>query len=467
MNKVNRDILRIAVPSVITNVTTPLLGLIDTAITGHMGSPAYLAAIAVGSMVLNMVYWLMAFLRMSASGLTAQAWGRGDLHAQALLLVRELLLAVGFGVLIIALSPIYGDKLIAFVDPAQATEGFTRQYVSILVLGAPAVLATYALTGWFLGRQNSRIAMWTSFLINITNIVVSLLLVFGLGWKIKGVATGTLVSQWVGALVLFIAARRSGMPRISLREALHTRDLGALIKVNTAVFLRTLCLVAVTVWFTRTGAEQGSVMLAANAMLMQLFMLFSYMMDGVAYAGEAIVGRDVGARDMTALRASVTGLLRWSALLALLFTLAYIFGGEWLLGILSDEHEVLLKAREYEVWAFFVPLAGYAAMTWDGVMIGATLNRLMLASMGVAAVVFFVTYLVAYPRMGNHGLWLAFVAYLFMRGLVQSAMWPGVKRRLAAKFATVCTATAKSVTTASSGCTAPSDSTLKTDISNR
>lgn len=442
MNKVNRDILRIAVPSVITNVTTPLLGLIDTAITGHMGNAAYLAAIAVGSMVLNMVYWLMGFLRMSASGLTAQAWGRGDLHAQSLLLMRELLLAVGFGLLIIALSPAYGERLIAFVDPAQATEGFTRQYVSILVLGAPAVLATYALTGWFLGRQNSRIAMWTSFVINVTNIVVSLTLVYGLGWKIKGVATGTLISQWVGALVLFIAARRTGMPHISLREALNTRDIGALVKVNTAVFLRTLCLVAVTVWFTRTGAEQGSVMLAANAMLMQLFMLFSYMMDGVAYAGEAIVGRDVGARDMGALRVSVAGLMRWSALLALLFTVAYLIGGEWLLGLLSDEHQVLLTAREYEGWAFFVPLAGFAAMTWDGVMIGATLNKLMLASMGVAAVVFFVTYAVAYPRIGNHGLWLAFVAYLFSRGLVQSAMWPGVKRRLATAFATGASASA-------------------------
>ncbi|MCM1336447.1 MAG: MATE family efflux transporter [Candidatus Amulumruptor caecigallinarius] len=459
MNKVNRDILRIAVPSVITNVTTPLLGLIDVAITGHMGNPAYLAAIAVGSMVLNMVYWLMGFLRMSASGLTAQAWGRGDLHAQALLLVRELLLAAGIGVLIIALSPIYGDKLIAFVDPAQATEGLTRQYVSILILGAPAVLSTYALTGWFLGRQNSRIAMWTSFVINITNILVSLLLVFGLGWKIKGVATGTLVAQWTGALMLLIVAMRSGLPHISLREATRTRDLGALVKVNTAVFLRTLCLVAVTVWFTRTGAAQGSVMLAANAMLMQLFMLFSYMMDGVAYAGEAIVGRDVGARDMAGLRRSVAGLLKWSGLLALLFTVAYIIGGEWLLGILSDEHQVVLTAREYEGWAFIVPLAGFAAMTWDGVMIGATLNRLMLASMGVAAAVFFVTYALAYPPMGNHGLWLAFVAYLFTRGVVQSAMWPGVKRRLAASFAVA----APLPTTSSSVSSSP----LKTESSNR
>lgn len=437
MNKVNRDILRIAVPSVITNVTTPLFGLIDTAITGHMGSAAYLAAIAVGSMVLNMLYWLVAFLRMSASGMTAQAWGRGDLHGQSLLLMRELTLALGISALLVAFSPLYASALIAFVDPAQATAGFTRQYFDILIWGAPAVLSTYALTGWFLGRQNSRIAMWTSFVINLTNIAVSLLLVFGFGWKIAGVATGTLVAQWVGAIVLFVAAMRCGLPRIRLREVARPDGLGALVKVNTAVFLRTLCLVAVTVWFTRTGAAQGSVMLAANAMLMQLFMLFSYMMDGVAYAGEAIVGRDVGARDMAALRLSVAGLLRWSTLLAVAFTIVYLLAGEWLLGILSNEHEVVLRAREYEGWAFIVPLAGFAAMAWDGVMIGATLNRLMLASMAIAAVVFFAVYLVAFPHIGNHGLWLAFVAYLLTRGLAQTAMWPGVKRRLASEFVNI------------------------------
>lgn len=435
MDKTNRDILSIAIPSIITNITTPLLGLVDVAITGHMGSAAYLAAIAAGSMVLNMVYWLMAFLRMSASGLTAQAWGRGDLHAQALMLRRELTLALAIGIALIALSPLYASPLIAFVDPARATAEFTGEYFSILIWGAPAVLSTYALTGWFLGRQNSRIAMWTSFVINVTNIAVSLILVFGFGWKIAGVATGTLVAQWVGALVLLVAAARCALPTVRMAEVVNLAGLGKLMRVNAAVFLRTLCLVAVTVWFTRTGASQGSVMLAANAMLMQLFMLFSYMMDGLAYAGEAIVGRDVGARDYPAFRRSVGRLMLWSGSLAALFTLTYILCGEWLLGLLSDEREVLSAAREYELWAFFIPLAGFAAMVWDGVMIGATLNRYMLLSMALAAGIFFAVDMSAYPLMGNHGLWLAFIAYLLMRGLAQTAMWPSVRRRLLHDFA--------------------------------
>lgn len=287
MKKTNRDILALALPSIVTNITTPLLGLVDVAITGHMGSAVYLAAIAVGSTVFNLLYWLVSFIRMSASGMTAQAFGRCDHEGQSLILSRELLVSTVIGVCLIALSPLIAAPLIRFVDPSAESSLMAMRYFRIAVWGAPAVLATYAFSGWFLGRQNSRIPMWVSILINVSNILISLLLVFGLGWRIEGVATGTLAAQWIGAVTFMVMALRQHLSWLGWRLLLAPREIAGFFRTNGVLFLRTVCMIAVTLWFTRTGASQGNVTLAANALLIQLFMLFSYVMDGYAFAGEA------------------------------------------------------------------------------------------------------------------------------------------------------------------------------------
>lgn len=429
MKQIHHAILALSLPSIVANITTPLLGMADVGVTGHMGNPAYLAAIAVGSTVVNMLYWTLSFLRMGTSGLTAQAWGRNDRRGQSTVLLREGLIAVSTGVLLIAFSPLYARPLIGFFDPGAETAGFVLRYFMIVVWGAPAVLLTYVMTGWFLGRQNSRITMWTSVTINVVNIAVSLMMVYWAGWKIEGVATGTLVAQWVGAMMFIVAAWGAHPERVAASEIFSFRGLGSLFKVNTALLARTLFLIAVTVAFTRIGARQGTEILAANAMLMQLFMLFSFFMDGFAFAGEALVGKDVGARDAVGLRRTVLALLKWSGALALLFTVIYVTTGEWLLGMFTDDSSVLARSREYAAWSYAIPLAGFAAFAWDGVYVGATLNRSMLLTMGLAACVFFAVYALTFPRMGNHGLWLAFLAYLLTRGLVQTIMWPRIVSR--------------------------------------
>ena len=419
----NRRILGLAVPSVVANVTTPLLGLVDTAITGHMGSAVYIGAISVGGVMFNMIYWLFSFLRAGTSGLAAQAWGAADKDEQALVLYRSLAVALGAGVAMVLLQWPVLWLLRWFVDPDPVTGSLAGRYFSILIYGAPAVLGTYALSGWFLGMQNSRMLMVSSIVVNLVNIAVSLGLVYGAGWQIEGVATGSLVAQWCGFGVGLWLLRRYGISRAGWGIVLRGGELRRFFRVNLDVMLRTVCLMAVTLWFTKTGASQGAVILAVNTLLMQLFLLFSYMMDGFAFAAEALVGRYVGAKQPQELKRCVRGVMWWGAGMAALFTLVYILGGEAFLGVLTVDMAVIAASKEYWLWAVTVPFAGFASFAWDGVFIGATLSRELLLSMAGAMAVFFVLELTLFPVMGNHALWLAFIVYLMMRGALQTWLY--------------------------------------------
>ena len=416
---VNRSILRLAVPSIVTNITTPLLALMDVAIAGHMGAPVYIAAIAVGGSMFNMLYWLFGFLRMGSSGMTAQAYGRNDRAAMATVLHQALLVAILVGLLMIALQSPLCTLILRFMDTDAATSRLAADYFHILIWGAPPYLATFALSGWFLGMQNSRVTMWCSILINITNIAASLTLVYLFHLGIPGIAAGTLIAQWTGFITLFIlAARQLGRQQAPWSEIFRIPQLKRFFRINTDIFLRTVCLVAVTMWFTRMGAVQGDRMLAVNALLMQFFTLFSYFMDGFAFAGEALTGRYTGAADTAMLRRSVRALLAWGTAVAIIFSAIYLLCGDLLLNILSSDRGITAMAHEYLGWVPTVPAAGFLAFTWDGIFIGATDTRRMLLSMFIATVAFFIVEAIAFPHLANHGLWLAFLIYLLLRGLI-------------------------------------------------
>ncbi|MDO4320227.1 MAG: MATE family efflux transporter [Bacteroidales bacterium] len=418
MRSLDRQILNIALPAIVSNITTPVLGLVDVAIVGHIGAAAYIGAIAVGSTMFNMLYWLFGFLRMGTAGLTSQAYGSGDRAAQSAALRRSLALSAVGGVLLIALSAVLGRIIIDFIDTDAETAPLALRYFSICIWGAPAVLGMYTLNGWFLGMQNTRVPMLIALLINVLNIALSLVLVFGLGMKIEGVATGTVTAQWVGfSVALAVAFVRFRPVRIALSDLVDSTAIRRLLSVNTDIFLRTLCLVAVTTWFTRAGAGQGVTVLAANALLMQFFMFFSYFSDGFAFAGEALSGKFYGARDHAQLGRCLVVLIEWGAGIALVFTLVYFVAGEWMLGMLTDDGSVVSAAREYLPWAVGIPLCGIAAFIYDGVFVGLTLTRMMLLAMAIAVAVFFVLWFSLAPLLGNHALWLAFVVYLALRGV--------------------------------------------------
>ena len=418
MRKINKAILAIAVPAIVSNITTPLLGLVDVAIVGHIGSAVYIGAIAVGSTMFNMLYWLFGFLRMGTAGLTSQSCGAGDFHSSSASLRRALLMAFVFAAVLIVLSRPLGYLALDFLDADDATAPLARKYFSIAIFGAPAALGMYSLNGWLLGMQNTRSPMLVALLTNVVNIAISATLVFGFGMKIEGVATGTLSAQWIGFLTAMAVVWYKYHPeKIPFAELIRRNALGRLFKINLDIFLRTLCLVGVTAWFTRAGAAQSVDILAANALLMQLFMFFSYFSDGFAFAGEALAGKHFGAGDNDALRTVVAALLRWGLWIALGFTALYFAAGEFVLRLLTDEGDVISTAKEYLPWAVSIPICGIAAFIYDGIFVGLTATRRMLVSVASGMAVFFIIYFALMPSIGNHALWLAFVTYLAVRGL--------------------------------------------------
>lgn len=414
-NSLDHKILALAVPAIIANITTPLLSLIDIAIVGHLGSASYVGAVAVGGTLFSMLYWMFSFLRFGTSGLTAQAIGRGNMRDRNLTLLRSLLIALSASLVLIVIHEPVGHIALNFMDTDENTRELASKYFRILIYGAPAVLTQYALTGWFIGCQDTRTPMWISLTINITNIIASLILVFGLHMKIEGVAIGTLIAQWIGTICAFVVAKPHIEP---LKEILRLSELKRFFGVNIDIFLRTLCLIAVSVWFTRSGASQGADILAVNAMLLQLFILFSYFMDGFAFAAEALCGKFWGEGNVIELKRCISRLLRWGLAMALIFTVVYILGGEAFLRLLTDDHNIIVASEPYRLWAAAVPFAGFMAFTADGIVIGLTRTRLMLGSMAVATLAYFILWFWLNPMLGNHALWIAFLTYLLLRGVL-------------------------------------------------
>lgn len=421
MRDIDRKILALALPSIAANITTPLLGLVDTAITGHLRDAVYIGAIAVGASMFNMLYWLFGFLRMGTSGMTARSYGAGADAESSLTLMRGLTVALAVALAMIVLQRPICALLLWIMETDAATSMYAARYFDVVIYGAPAMLGTYVFTGWLLGNQDSRATLYVSLIVNVVNIVTSLTLVYAAGMGADGVAVGTLTAQWSGFVAGAVMIARRHHPRLqSWRMVLDRNGIRSFFGVNTDIFLRTVCLVATTMWFTRAGAEQGATVLAANAVLMQFFVFFSYFVDGFAYAGEAVVGRYTGAGDRQMLRCAVRRLLIWGGAVALVFTVCYAAGGSLFLGLLTSHADVVDTAIEYRWWVVSIPLAGFMAFTWDGVFIGAAMQRKMLLSMLVATVLFFVLYYALAGTWHNHALWLAFTAYLLARGLMQT-----------------------------------------------
>lgn len=421
MTRTDRQILHIALPSIVSNITVPLLGLIDVSIVGHLGAASYIGAIAVGGMLFNMIYWLFGFLRMGTGGLTAQAYGRHDLQEVTRILLRSLSISLLLALALLLLQ--YPIRNIAFMcmDTSEEVRQLATLYFHICIWGAPATLGLYGFTGWYIGMQNSRFPMFIAITQNIVNIAASLFFVFVLKMKVEGVALGTLVAQYAGlgmACLLWLAYYRP-LRKYLLQKALFDRtEMKRFFQVNRDIFIRTLCLIAVTVFFTSTGAAYGDVVLAVNALLMQLFTLFSYFMDGFAYAGEALTGKYIGAKDDQSLRLTIRHLFKWGIALSLLFTLLYGAGGKSFLGLLTNDISVISASEEYIYWVLAIPLAGFSAFLLDGICIGATATHLMLRSMLVASASFFLLYYGLHDTLGNHALWMAFIVYLALRGVV-------------------------------------------------
>ncbi len=446
MRAIHRQILNLAWPAIATNITTPLLSLADVAIVGHIEGGNLIGAVAVGGTVFNILYWLFAFLRMGTSGMTAQAFGAGNVGEQRRVLMRGGIIAVSGGILLLMLSPLVGEPAMHLIDGGSSVGPLAWRYFRLVILGAPGVLVTFVISGWLLGMQRSKPIMWIALTTNVLNILLSLIFVFGFGLGIDGVALGTAISQIAGAFIgigVVVNVLRTLPTKEYLGDTMvpvdwtiglmDSRAWKKMFKINGDIFLRTLCLASVTLWFTHAGTVMGTNILAANSLLLQLFLIFSYFMDGFAFGGEALSGRYWGAHNFSALRRTVKALAIWGIIASLIFTTLYFVAGDTLLGFLTNDMSVLETAHEYSLWAVLVPLLGFSAFTWDGIFIGLTRTRYLLCSMAVAMVVFFGVYYIGTQLLKdhfapNHVLWLAFLLYLSTRGVVSILLYGRFRR---------------------------------------
>lgn len=419
----NKSILRLAIPNIISNITVPLLSMIDMSIVGNLSNSVYIGAIATSSVIFNFIFWLFSFLRMGTSGFTAQQYGADNKQEIADVLIRSLSVAIGISLLIMIFQSYIFNWSFGFINASNQVKIHAARYYSIYIWATPAILGMYTFSGWFIGMQNSKTPMFIAIFINITNIILSLIFVYVFKLEFIGVAYASTISQILGLLVTIIIwylKYNEFYTFFDLKKIFSKKDYIDFFKVNSNIFIRTLLLISVTSFFTSRSAQMGDLVLAANALLMQLFTLFSYIMDGFAYAAEALTGKYIGASKKSELNKLLKTLFIDGFLLSLFFILLYSTFTDQILNILTNKQEIIDICTEYQNWILIVPIAGFSAFLWDGVFVGATASAQMRNSMLIATILFYSIYFIFENSLGNNALWLAFIVYLSVRGLVQT-----------------------------------------------
>lgn len=426
----NKAILRLALPSIVSNITIPLLGMIDIAIAGRIGDDSTIGALAIGTAIFNFIYWNFAFLRMGTSGLAAQAYGADNKRESAAILGRSLFVALAIALVLLVFNRHIGRLAMKIMEGGSADMmALAAEYFYARIWAAPAAIGIFSLHGWLTGMQDTTTPMVVSIVNNIINIAASLWFVFGLEMGVAGIAWGTVVAQYVAlAITLLIIALRYGdyVKAINLGEIFHLEPLVRFFRINSDAFLRTLCVCTVYTCFTAFSARFGDTILATNELLMQLFMLFSYMLDGFCYAAESLTGRFIGERNRASLRHCNRLLLVWCAGVALLYIVAYIFWWQPILGIFTSSPTIMACAEEYIWWIVMVPLVGFIPFLIDGILIGATKTRIMRNTTFFSLVAFFVLFFALEGVLGNRALWIAFIGFIVVRFVLMLIATRGV-----------------------------------------
>jgi MATE family multidrug resistance protein len=416
----NRDVWRIAAPMMLSNITVPLLGMVDTGVTGHLENAVYLGAVAIGSTLFGFLYSGVNFLRMGTTGITAQRFGADDHDGLRVALGQALVVAMAIATALILLQVPLITLAMKLLGPEPEVAGFASEYFSIRIWSAPATLANYALIGWFIGLQNARIPLYIVLAINLTNIALDLVFVLLLGMKVDGVAAASVIAEFTGAaigigLAMSELRRRGGHLVVSHLTTL--KEYAEFFSINANLFIRTMALMFAFAFVTAAGARMGGLILAANAVLMNLLNLVAFALDGLAHAAEALVGKAAGAKDRRALRRSVQLTMRWSFYFAVGFSILFWTTGPIFIGVLTDIPEVVNTTLQYLPWLIVAPVIALWGYLYDGVFVGATRAKEMRNSMVASTFLVFLPAWFAFRFLGNHGLWLAFMIFLASRGL--------------------------------------------------
>ncbi len=415
---------------ILSNVSVPLLGMVDTGVTGHLDSPAYLGAVAVGGMIFSFLYVGVNFLRMGTTGIAAQHFGAGNNDGLRVALGQAVIVGLCIALAILALQSPIGQLAMRLLAPEIRVEEYALEYFRIRIWSAPGTLVNMALIGWFIGLQNARVPLAIFLTVNVTNIVLDLLFVVVLGMTVDGVALASLIAEYAGlavglAFALHTLRRRAGHWPVG--QLLRIREYAAFFAVNANLFIRTMALMFTIGFVTAQGARMGEVILAANAIMLNFQHLTSFGLDGLAHAAEALVGKAVGEKNRASLAAAVRLCLKWSLLFALGFSLCYAFAGPLLIAVLTDLPEIRAAAARYLPWMVLSPLVSVWSFLYDGVYVGATRARLMRDIMLFSTLVVFLPAWWLTRDLGNHGLWFAFLLFMASRGI---GMELGYRRRV-------------------------------------
>ncbi|MBP3290508.1 MAG: MATE family efflux transporter [Alistipes sp.] len=424
----NREILRIALPNIVSNITVPIMGIAGTMIAGHLGnSVATIGALAIGVSIFNFIYWNCSFIRMGTSGITAQAYGAGDSRTTTLMLARAILVSVVVGVLVLLLQKPLGWGALKIMNG----DDMVAEYFFARVWAVPAGVLLFGLNGWLTGMQNAIIPMIVAVAVNVIHVVFSIFLAFDFGMGITGIAYASVIAQWLGVIVTGAITwwhYRRGFVRITWSEVVDMQSMKEFVLINRDLIVRTLCIVATYTFFTAASARMGDpTILAVNTILLQLFTLFSYMNDGFAYSAEALTGRFIGARDGVSLRDCIKKCLLWGLAVSVIYVGVYVGWWRDLLTLFldsgaGDADKILEYAARYIGWIIAIPLAASMPFIMDGIMVGATQSRIMRDSMIYSTIAYFAIFFSMRPLIGNNALWLAFSSYMFLRGVLQYFM---------------------------------------------
>jgi MATE family multidrug resistance protein len=416
----DRDVWRIAAPMILSNISVPLLGMVDTGVTGHLDSPVYLGAVAIGAMIFGFLYTGMNFLRMGTTGITAQRFGADDNDGLRVALGQALIVSLLIALTLIALHVPIGQFALNMIGAEPDVEAYASQYFSIRIWSAPGTLANFVLIGWFLGLQNARVPLLIFLTINLTNIVLDLVFVLQLGMKIDGVALASVIAEYAGVVVglgFAVRALRERSGHWPMARLLNVRAYAAFFAVNANLFVRTMALIFTFAFVTAQGARLGGLVLAANAVLMNLQNLTAFALDGFAHAAEALVGKAVGQKRRDVLERSVQLALKWSLIFAVGFFLFYILIGPTLIRVLTDLPDVRSTAMQFLPWLVISPLISVWSYLYDGVYVGATRSKEMRNLMLISTFAVFLPAWFLLQDYGNHGLWLAFTIFMASRSL--------------------------------------------------
>ena len=424
-SNMNKKILRLAGPSILANITVPLVGMADLAIAGRLGDAAAIGGIAIGTMLFDLLYWNLGFLRVGTGGKAAQAYGRRDFKESINVLTQSLGTALIAALFLLIIQYVYVVGAFAILDTTPQVESMARDYFFIRIWAAPATLSLFSFKGWFIGMQNTVSPMVTDIIVNSSNILLSIIFAIPMKMGIAGVALGTVAAQYIGILSAVILMNRyykKLFKYINLKGSLKLKEMKDFFVLNGNLFLRSASLLLVYTGFTALSAKYGDQLLAVSTIMMKLMLLYSYLVDGFAYAGEAITGRYVGAKDLFSLKKAVKLLFLWTFIIAAISTLAYVLAGEPIFRLLTNNDEVIAASAEFMPWLLIVPVISCVAFMWDGIYIGATAASAIRDTMIASAAAFFLTYYATEWIIGIQALYVAYSAHLVVRSVMMTVM---------------------------------------------